>query len=66
LMVDAPEWMQQAMTWFVEDSNGPWKTWVLSTSAQNKVEPQYIIAGDIREQLVEAHRKAIGLRPRQL
>jgi hypothetical protein len=65
-LIDAPEWMQAAMSWFVEDSNGPWKTWVISTAGQNKLETHYSISGDIREQLQEAHRRAISLRPRLL
>lgn len=66
VLIDAPEWMQEAMSWFVEDSNGPWKTWVVSTSGQGKLEMHYAIVGDVREQLSEAHRRAISLRPRIL
>lgn len=66
VLIDAPEWMQEAMSWFVDDSNGPWKTWVISTAGQTKLETHYAIGGDIREQLSEAHRRAVSLRPRQL
>ena len=66
VLIDAPEWMQEAMSWFVDGSNGPWKTWVISTAGQTKLETHYAIGGDIREQLSEVHRRAVSLRPRQL
>ena len=66
LSIDAPEWMQEAVAWVIEDSNGPWKTWVVSTAGQTKLDAHFSISGDIREELLDAHRRAISLRPRQL
>ena len=64
MLLDVPEWVQETMSWRVENGHGPWNTWVVATAGLTNLKADYTLSKDLATEFDTAHNRALNMRPR--